>query len=317
VDNKKDLIIGAASNYSWEDLQYWVNSIRATDFSGDVALVGTNMSKKSIDWLLEKKVILNLYGTVTADNDVVSTPSQVPHVERFFYLWNFLNTLLASQYRYVITTDTRDVVFQKNPSRWLNRVLGAERDGLVSSSEGLRYKNEPWGDKNLKDTFGSFFHSHLKDEMIQNVGVIAGKFDIVKGLMLHIFHMSLNRPIPIVDQAVYNMIINTEPWKSRTMFTTNVDGWAIQLGTTYEAVLAGSGELGQAVQRTDYGSVMQYESNYEDQQPRYIDNEIVTQLGEPFVVVHQYDRIPKLKEQIKKLYGEPDARPNTIFHHPV
>ena len=30
----KSAIIGGASGYTWNDLKYWVNSIRQTDFDG-------------------------------------------------------------------------------------------------------------------------------------------------------------------------------------------------------------------------------------------------------------------------------------------
>ena len=39
----KDLIIGGASNYNWDQLKYWVNSIKQTGFEGDIVLAATNM----------------------------------------------------------------------------------------------------------------------------------------------------------------------------------------------------------------------------------------------------------------------------------
>jgi hypothetical protein len=46
---EKDLIIGGASNYTWDQLKYWVNSIRKSGFKGDVAIVGSNMKKETIE----------------------------------------------------------------------------------------------------------------------------------------------------------------------------------------------------------------------------------------------------------------------------
>ena len=58
----KDLIIGGATNYSWNELQYWINSIKKSGFDGDVVLVGTNMKKETIDKLTSLGVRLSLYG---------------------------------------------------------------------------------------------------------------------------------------------------------------------------------------------------------------------------------------------------------------
>jgi hypothetical protein len=80
--------------------------------------------------------------------------------------------------------------------------------------------------------------------MIYNVGTIAGQFDYVKDLLLMIFQMSINRPIPIVDQAVFNYLVSQQPYLNKILKTTNRDGWAIQLGVTEEAIKAGSGDIG-------------------------------------------------------------------------
>lgn len=296
----KDMIIGGASNYTWDDLKYWVNSIKKSGFDGDVAIVGTNMTKETIDRLTDKGVILSLYGKQEANGDIVAHTNGAPHVERFFYMWNFLNSLDSKEYTHLITTDTRDVVFQTNPTDWLFE--NTMSTFLVCSSEGIRYKNEPWGNKNLHDTFGPYFHNILREKMIYNVGTIAGQFEFVRDLMLMIFQMSVNRPIPIVDQAVFNFLINIQPYNMDTLFTNNSDNWAIQLGTTLEAVKAGRGDLG--IIFNDDPS--QYEKLYEDNQPHINEDGTVVSPtdNEKYVIVHQYDRVPHLKTKIEELYGE-------------
>ena len=297
----KDLIIAAASNYDWPKLKYWVNSIRKSGFIGDVAIVGTNMTKETIEKLTEQGVILSLYGVQKENGDIVAHSNTAPHVERAFYIWNFLNST-KEDYRYVITTDSRDVIFQSNPSLWLENALVFH--SLVASSEGLRYKNEPWGNQNLIDTFGPYFHNQLKDKFINNVGVIAGDLEHVKGLMLLLFQMSINRPIPIVDQAVFNFIVNTPPFSHDTFLTTNDDSWAVNLGTSVEAVKAGSGDLG-ALCKDDATEFAKYSMSYEDTQPTLGDDGVVSNKhGSPFVIVHQWDRIPALKTKIETLYGD-------------
>lgn len=294
----KDLIIGGASNYTWDQLKYWVNSIRKSGFTGDVAIVGTNLKADTIKKLTEEGVILSLYGTQNAAGDIEAPKNGAPHVERFFYLWNFLENT-KDEYINVITTDTRDVVFQSNPSDWLAENLITHF--LVASSEGMRYKNEPWNNNNLIESFGPHFYEKMKDNIIYNVGTIAGDFVLVKGLLSFIFHLSVNRPIPIVDQAVYNFILNQDPFKMDTMFTNNSDAWAIQLGATHGAVLSGKGDLGMMMKNDPNPS--RYFDLYEDNQPVVEDGIVKTIDGVPYAIVHQYDRVNGLREEIERIYG--------------
>jgi len=299
---EKDLIIGCCSNYSLNDLKPWINSIRNSGFTGDVVLTGTNLSGFTIEALTKEGIILSLYGEKDEDTGGVKSPSaNMPHVERFFYMWNFLRNT-ETDYRFVITTDTRDVVFQTNPSTWLENKLTLHN--MVCSSEGMRYENEPWGNQNLLDTFGPFFHNMLKQEMIYNVGTIAGWTADMENLFLTIFQMSINRPTPIVDQAVFNFIVSATNTSIETYKANNHDAWAIQLGTTLKAVEAGNGQLG-----FEYGkspsTLINYKMLYEEEQPEIKeDGTVVNSSGVPFVMVHQYDRVPVLKSLYKEKYGQ-------------
>lgn len=289
----KDIIIGGASNYSWEHLKYWVNSIAKSGFTGDVILIATNITKETIDKLSERGVKVSLYGKRQEDGSFKADSKGAPHVERFFYIWNTLNQLNKNEYRYVITTDTRDVVFGKNPSDWLRANL--KHKMLVCSSEGLKYEDEPWGNQNLLETFGPFFHNILKGNIIYNVGTIAGEFDYVKDLLLMIFQMSINRPIPIVDQAVFNFLIQQEPYKDVIHKAANKDRWAVQLGTSLAAVKSGHGDIGKICQQNPT-ELISYQMKYTDDQPD-VDNL-------DFTIIHQYDRVNGLKDKIEKLYGD-------------
>jgi hypothetical protein len=310
----KNLIIGFAANYEWRDLQYWVNSIQKTKYSGDIHIVSDNMKRETIEKLSSKNVQLSLYGKKNDNGDFVAEQSIAPHVNRFFYIWNTLK-MLNADYRYVVTTDVRDVVFQSDPIEWLEENLVMH--SLVASSEGLKYQDEPWGNKNLHDAFGPFYHKQMKDNLIYNVGTIAGDYYHVRGLLSLIFQLSINRPIQIVDQAVYNYLVNTDPFYNDTMFTSNKDCWAIQLGTTLEAVRSGSGDLGQAYIR-DRAAQLRYLEAYVDH-PVFIEDGIVKDLEKrPYPIVHQYDRIPDLKMKIQQIYGDNDvSESRTIFYHSV
>jgi hypothetical protein len=290
----KDLIIGGASNYSWRELQYWVNSIKKTGFKGDIVLVATNISGETVQKLSDEGVFVHAYGESDANGNVTNKSNNAPHVERFIFIWDYLNKNLED-YRYVVVTDTRDVIFQKDPIEFLDRKLGL--NSLVCSSEGLLYQDEPWGNKNLLDTFGPIVYNELKDKLIYNVGTIAGYYEEVRDLLLHLFFNSVNRPIPIVDQAVFNFMINFHPYVGGILKTNNESDWAVQLGTTKYAVEAGKGDLGAA------GNMDKYLQTYQDIQPK-IENGRVSNGHTEYCIVHQWDRVPTLKAAIEKEYGD-------------
>ena len=298
----KDLIIGGASNYNWNQLRYWVNSIKKTGFKGDIVLVATNMSADTVKKLVEEDVKVYAYGNRTEDGGIAKTENNIPpHVERFIFIWDFLRKN-KDTYRFVTVTDTRDVIFQKDPTEYLEKNLMYGAASMVCASEGLAYKDEPWGSKNLLDTFGPLVYDELKDNEIYNVGTIAGFADEVRDLLIQIFFQSVNRPIPIVDQAVFNFIISMSAYELEIIRTSNESGWAVQLGTTLEAVKAGAGDIGQIV-RQDPSKLDEYIKVYKDTQPTIKDDLVVNEYA-PFTIVHQWDRVPAIRDIVEKVYGD-------------
>ena len=297
----KDLIIGGASNYSWDHLKYWVNSIKQTGFKGDIVLVATNMSADTVNKLVDQDVKVYAYGKSNPDGGIEKSANGIPpHVERFIFIWDYLRKN-KDTYRFVTVTDTRDVIFQKDPTEYLEKNLMCGAATIVCASEGLSYKDEPWGSKNLLDTFGPLVYDELKDNEIYNVGTIAGFYDGVKDLLLQIFFQSVNRPIPIVDQAVFNFIISLAIYELDVVKTSNESGWAVQLGTTLEAVKAGAGDIGQII-RQDPSKLDEYIKVYKDTQPIVKDDLVVNEYT-PFTIVHQWDRVPAIKEIVERKYG--------------
>jgi len=291
----KTLVIGNATGYDWNKVKYWVNSLKKTGFAGDIALCVSNIEASTIKKFEEEGIITFAYGTQREDGSYHVPNGSAPHVVRFFYMWLVLDRLSA--YDYVIATDVRDVIFQRDPSIEL-----PSDKHLIVSSEGMKYKDEPWGYKNLLDAYGPFFQNALKDKEIYNVGVVAGRYESVKNLFLNVFLMSINRPIPIVDQASFNVIIHQMHRQDELLI--DPPGWAIQLGTTPHAILEGtSGDLAYLVQT---GKITPDEYLITYHGPLFYDyggrlTNIKT--NEEFTIVHQWDRIPSLKDAITVLYG--------------
>lgn len=274
----KDLIIGGYTRYNWMNLKNWVLSAKRSGFKGDIVLIAFNTDTNTVEKLKQEGVI------VIPVSENLDYQSKIPiHVERFIHIYHYLKTN-SSKYRYVVTTDVKDVIFQRNPVEWIENNLHDKN--LIISSESIRYKDEPWGNENLMQTFGKYIYQEFKDKEIYNVGVIAGRFEYVKDLVLNLFLMSINRPIPIVDQATYNTIVHTYPMLAITKRTCSEDGWACQLGTT-----------------ADPQKIESFKPHLLENIPIIHEGKVYTSKKNLFYIVHQYDRVPSLKTSIDIEYA--------------
>lgn len=278
---KKSLIIGAFTGYNYNQLKPWAESIGQTGFTGDKVMVVGQSSKETNDKLIEQGFKLV---------PMIDTGMPV-HVARFLTIYHYLKDTWQD-YEYIVTTDVKDVYFQKNPITWLEDNLG--NASLVAGSEGIRYKDEPWGNENLMQAYGPYVHNLFKDEEIYNVGTIGGTAEYVKDLVFNIFINALNRPIPICDQAVYNVLLQTQPYKDATLFAKQSDGWAMQAGTT-----------------VDPSKIEQFRPFLTEAEPIFEDGIVKTSGGKVFTIVHQYDRVPVWKKHVQEKFNQED--PSTLF----
>lgn len=279
----QDLIIGCCTNYDWDKLKYWVKSINQCGFEGDKVMVAFNIDYDTINKLTENGFQVILPGQNDEFNRRFTYQSTIPvHVERFIHIYNHLRN---KEYRYVITTDVKDVIFQKNPITYLEENLGDKN--LMFATESMLYKDEPWGNQNLIETFGPFFHDIFKENPIFNVGVLAGKAECMRDLAANIFVMSINRPIPIVDQSTFNFMVSQHPYLTTSAYMTSESGWAAQLGTT-----------------VDPSKIEQFRPHLLEPSPIMFNGKVTTSKGNVFTIVHQYDRIPEWKKIIEEKYND-------------
>lgn len=266
----KNLIIGGFTNYGINQLKPWVISAKEVAGASDVVLVYGNATQETLDWLRSQGVILF---------PMLVVPNIPIHVLRFLSIYEYLENNWFD-YNYVVTTDVKDVYFQADPFTFLN---GRK---IVIASEGLRYKDEPWGNENLHQAYGQYVYDKFKNNEIFNVGTFGGKSEYVKDMVFHIFTNGINRPIPIVDQAVFNVLINTQPFKDVIQKTTQ---WAAELGTIM-----------------DPSKIDQFRPNLLFPEPVFENGLLKDWTGQTFPIVHQYDRVPELKKFVQEKYGQQD-----------
>ena len=278
-----DCVIGCSTNYDWAKIKYWVNSINESGFTGDKVMILMNCDKDTVQKVSDAGFDIIAFGQ-DAENNLVYNSNMMVHVERFYHIYQHLKN---KNYRYVITTDVKDVIFQKNPSEWLEINLPEGQADLVFSSESIKYKDEPWGDQNLRETFGTQIYEDFKDNIIYNVGVLAGRGYAMKDLMMNIFASCLGRPIKICDQSTFNFLISQHPYLKTSMYAQSEDGWACQLGTT-----------------ADPSKIEQFRPFLLEPSPKMEGDKVATSTGIEYTIVHQYDRVPEWRKVIEEKYND-------------
>jgi hypothetical protein len=185
----------------------------------------------------------------------------------------------------VIALDPKDVVFQSNPSDWLEKNMGDKKINV--GCESVRYEDETWGRSNLLESFGDVLYDRCKENLIFNCGTVAGDWKTMSEMFLNIYLMSVGSPNQTPDQAALNVLLSFDVYKNVTRFTMSEEGWACQAGTTIDERL------------------LQYHRDKLVEPQPYLDGDIVkTSTGIPFVLVHQYDRIPEWNEIISKKFSK-------------
>lgn len=286
----KDIVVGCITNYNWAKITHWVNSLDRSGFSGDKVMLCYDIDYSLVRELEHRNYIVFGFQRDNQAGKFIYYKKQYNIcLDRFFAIPMFLRSLPnQEQYRYLITTDVRDVVFQSNPSTWLEQNLGDK--SINVASESLTYRNEPWGRQNIELSFGPLHAERLLDKTIYNAGTLSGKYKTMLDLCDNIYLACGAAPEHVPggggpDQAALNLLLDMEPYKAITNFCSSESGYAAQLGTT-----------------ADPSKINAFRPHLLDPEPQLINDLICTSTGLPFCIVHQYDRVPKWNQTILKKY---------------
>ena len=282
----KDIVVGFITGYSFDKIAPWVNSLDRSGFTGTKAMICYNISYDVAEELTKRGYTVCAFKKNDEMKRLEYKQDFSIMCERFLHLWYFLKSQ-KSQYRYIITTDVKDVVFQSNPSEWLENNLGDKK--INAACESMYYKDEDWGTHNLLKSFGPVIHQAYNDNLIFNAGVISGEFETMLDVFLNIYMLTQGTAQHIEggggpDQAAWNILLGMKTYHDVARKTMSEEGWAAQLGTTGPQI-AGK-----------YGHLLVEKS------PILVDNVVCTSDGKPFSIVHQYDRVPEWKQIIEKKY---------------
>jgi hypothetical protein len=258
-----DIVIGGVSAYGYDQIRVWARSLVASGFAGRKVLLAFH---------LEPDVIRQL----KADGiEVLPAQAAGPARVNVYMqrLWDIGLLLGQQQYRYALTTDVRDVVFQADPSGWLDTHLG-DHD-LVVSDEGVPFADQAWSRTNLTQAFGPGALDLLRHEPIINVGVFGGKAAAVRAAAVETYLLALMAAdrAKVADQAAFNLLLKWGCFP-RVRRTDDGDAFAAQLHVKFER----------------------------GQQPVLRDGLVCNAAGNPYAIVHQYDRSPEQKALFEERY---------------
>ena len=256
----KDLVISAIANYLPEKIKIYVESLNDSGFEGDKIMICYNLPQETIEYLSSKG--WECYGAELQGH---------PHMKRLIDMWWFLQND-ERKWNRIITTDVRDIVWQTNPSNWLSDNLNSE---VIVASECIKNQDEPWAHKNIHEGYGPIFWDLIKENIVANVGVIAGKYQSVKDLLQLVWLVSqAGDTRHFTDQSALNLIINNSLLSNKIELNSD---FALQVDT------------------------LTNDTRFE-KKTYSIENEIVMNGQIPYVLVHQYDRNQELKYLIENKY---------------
>ena len=289
----KDLLIGAVDLYDWSKINNWAKSIRATGFDGDVVLLTYRLTNEAE--VVAKATELNIT-LIKCEHDSFGRPlvhnqmnrDTICHQMRLFHIWQYL-TQTDEQYRFVVTTDVRDVIFQSNPFTYLDKISDVHYDVqpyIVAASENILYSDEAWNFDNLLQGYGPYIAQHAKNRKYEvfNVGTLGGKSGAMADLCLLLYTMGQGRYIPN-DQSSFGIVVN-EGYMHDVWSMKMSQGWAFQCGSTIEP-----------------GRVVPQIEPIKDIYKLRSDGIVTLTNDTPYVILHQYDRVPELAQLVEARYA--------------
>lgn len=260
-------ILGCITKYSPQDIKPYIESINMSGFKGRKVMLVYDLPQSTIEYLKDNN--WELYGGHLQEHIIL---------QRFRDVYKLLQGFDKDEV--IIWTDVKDVIFQRDPSFWLDKHKKKE---ILACSESIIFKNESWAVVNAGTSFPLEWE-WLQNELSYCAGCIVADAHALKDLFIEIYHWSKDtaNPEQLSDQAAYNVLIHLNHFKENVQFVSQEEGLATQLGTV--------------VKYKDSGLL-------EEPTPYVEAGVICNQKGLPFTIVHQYDRFPNYKSEIMAKYS--------------
>lgn len=248
MDNKpKNLILGVAVDYGFEDLRPFLVSLRNVGYQGDLVLFVSGLGRRTLASLrkLGARTIpvklqypylrdIRAYGTLPVAHAGGMPPNCARYIMYYLYLLEH-----GGAYDRVLITDVRDVIFQRDPfdfpfQRGLYCFLEDRSQTIASEPHNAGWLVDAGGETTLRELGGN---------VISCSGVTVGDTASILGYLERMNVMLLRiRPQWGTDQGVHNYLIYTRALPN-LMLVKNETGPVLTLGLVTEPRLDAAGRL--------------------------------------------------------------------------
>jgi hypothetical protein len=284
MDAINDLIVGTAIAQGWPDIELYANSISRTGFKGKKVLFVEDLTTEAVTRLQQLGFeLLDLNAGAFPRYDPTNKWATVG-TARFRPVYEYLEE--HKDVRYVFWTDVRDVVYQTDPSVWME----GHQAPLVIGSECIAIKNEPGNAQWVRNAFDDETYEKVKEFDVLNSGTFAGMAYVVKEFCKAIYEISSAAPVLPVDQGVVCVLPHKLTYGGLTYIPRMSDGFA--------AVVSSFLWLGPTKEQRKYAG------KFTDICPELREG-IAYPAGQttPFVILHQYNRDPRWYMEVNNLYS--------------
>jgi hypothetical protein len=278
---KENLVLTYASGPVFNTLTFWVFINSFKNISNADLVVLTN----NIDTESRSKIINRGFEVV----DVPEGEAFYLFRDRHLHFYNYLNKH-GHKYNNVLITDSRDVVFQANPFDWIdiwkNRINEIKGDVsflnhfVIFTSEGFRRSESGFACIEHFEFQRDVPMPHLKNDnskFVCNAGVTLGTPRAIQDYEFLMFMTSMKTIGRCTDQASLNYMLH---------FLADDKTYQISFPQHDNLCLTGEG--------VKVGSV----------EPILIDGKLFNPKNELYFMIHQWDRLDGLREEILSQYSE-------------
>jgi len=291
-------IIASCYGYNVDQVKPWVDSLKKTGFGGKVFVLVYNPQDNSLLDYFKNEGIFTFVGQYLGETNMAT--------QRFVNYAEVLKMEYAADVDQVISTDIRDIIFQKDPGVWLQNNI--EDYDLVATSEGVKFRHEDWNGGNLEKHFGRKRFLTMADKETLCSGIIAGKKEMIQKLFTTIYEIGFfsEDPGDFVDQIFYNIAIY-EIFGEKTKIVSAGEDWTANLGT-----LKALPELSPKWSTSSRCEINGYERIRKNKTyaeallckiPEMKDDGLIyAENGKPYAIVHQYDRFQPWKDALLQKY---------------
>jgi hypothetical protein len=220
---QRDLVLGYIHEYRWETIAPFVNSLRDTGFSGEICLFASGIDGETKTTLQTKGVrildspfrqssfrkwMVKRWGVLKTTpfpicRRILKSILEI-RILRYFLYEEYLSRH-GENYRHVLLSDIRDVVFQDNP--FTNIACGGVH--FFEEAVGRTIGSEPYNSGWMRALHGERVFSEFAEKPIICSGTILGESRALAAFMNHLIRILATVRVfqPYGDQATVNVAV--------------------------------------------------------------------------------------------------------------